>query len=232
MECAAGSIGNAFIFNMEPHIINDSADTSDLLHRAASGDETARNELFKQHRDRLARMVRLRLSRQLQGRVDEEDILQETFLDASRKLNDYLQNPEVPFFLWLRSLAGLKLNEIHRTHLGTQKRDAGREVSLYQGALPEANSMSLAAHLLGALTSPSQAAVKTERRIKLQETLNLMEPLDREILALRHFEQLSNAEVAATLGLSTSGATARHMRALKRLRLLLENSPGFFDSQC
>lgn len=216
---------------MGPQLHNESEETSDLLHRAAAGDDDARNELFGQHHDRLARMVRLRLSRQLQGRVDEEDILQETFLSASRKLNDYLQNPEAPFFLWLRSLAGLKLNELHRTHLGTQKRDADREVSLYRGALPEANSMSLAAHLLGTMTSPSQAAVKTERRIKLQETLNTMDPVDREILALRHFEQLTNAEVAATLGLSTSGATARHMRALKRLRTLLENSPGFFDSQ-
>lgn len=215
---------------MDQPPLNESDNTADLLRRAADGDEAARSELFGQHRERLARMVRLRLNRQLQGRVDEEDILQETFLDAARKLNDYLRNPEAPFFLWLRSLAGLKLNEVHRQHLGTQKRDAGREVSLYQGALPEANSMSLAAHLLGTITSPSQAAIKTERRIKLQETLNSMDPIDREILALRHFEQLTNAEVALALDLSTSGATARHMRALKRLRSLLEAAPGFFDS--
>jgi RNA polymerase sigma-70 factor (ECF subfamily) len=214
--------------NPDLHNENESEQTSDLLRKAAAGDEVARSQLFEQHRERLARMVRLRLSRQLQGRVDEEDILQETFLNATRKLNDYLENPEAPFFLWLRSLAGLKLNEIHRTHLGVQKRDADREVSLYYGALPEANSMSLAAHLLGTMTSPSQAAMKTERRMKLQETLNSMDPIDREILALRHFEQLSNAEVATELRLSTSGATARHMRALKRLRSLLESSPDFF----
>ena len=150
-------------------------------------------------------------------------------LEVARKLDDYLADPKAPFFLWLRTLTGLKLAELHRHHLGTQLRDAGREVSIYRGALPEANSMSLAAQLLGKFTSPSQSALKAERRIKLQESLNSMDPVDREILALRHFEQLTNAETATVLGLTESGATARHMRALKRLRTLLEQTPGFFD---
>ena len=149
--------------------------------------------------------------------------------EVSRKLDEYLADPQAPFFLWLRAMTGLKLAEMHRRHLGTQRRAADREVSIYRGALPEANSMSLAAQLLGKFTSPSQSAQKAERRIKLQESLNSMDPADREILALRHFEQLSNAETAAVLGLSESGATARHMRAIKRLKTLLEQTPGFFD---
>lgn len=199
------------------------------LQRAARGDPDAVRELLEQHRPRLLRMVRLRLSRLLQCRIDEEDILQEALVDVARKLPDYLQNPAAPFYLWLRQLVLLKLAEVHRQHLGVQKRDAGREISIYSGALPEADSVSLAAQLLGSLTSPSQAAIKAERRLRLQEALNSMDTLDREVLALRHLEQLSNVETAEVLGLSPSGATARHMRALKRLRTVLEDSPGFFD---
>lgn len=199
------------------------------LQRAARGDPDAVRELLEQHRPRLLRMVRLRLSRLLQCRIDEEDILQEALVDVARKLPDYLQNPAAPFYLWLRQLVLLKLAEVHRQHLGVQKRDAGREISIYSGALPEADSVSLAAQLLGSLTSPSQAAIKAERRLRLQEALNSMDTLDREVLALRHLEQLSNVETAEVLGLSPSGATARHMRALKRLRTVLEDAPGFFD---
>jgi RNA polymerase sigma-70 factor (ECF subfamily) len=204
-------------------------DTTELVQRAAAGDALALNTLLARHQDRLQRMVRLRLSRRLQARIDEADVVQEAFLEVAKKIGEYLANPQAPFFLWLRQLTGQKLAELHRRHLGTQLRDADREVSIYRGALPEADSVSLAAHLLGALTSPSQAAIKAERRMRLQEALNAMHPLDREVLALRHFEQLTNLETAEVLGLTPSGATARHMRALKRLRGVLENAPGFFD---
>lgn len=208
---------------------NQDIAATELLSRAKRGDRGALNELLVQYGDRLKRMVRLRLDRRLQGRIDESDVLQEALLEVAGKLDNYLADPKAPFYLWLRTLTGLKLAELHRRHLGTQLRDANREVSIYRGALPEANSLSLAAQLLGKFSSPSQAAVKTERRIKLQEVLNSMDPVDREILALRHFEQLSNAETAHVLGMSESGATARHVRALKRLRALLEQLPGFFE---
>jgi RNA polymerase sigma-70 factor (ECF subfamily) len=202
---------------------------TELLARLRRGDRSVVGELFSSYRERLLRMIQLRMDRRLQSRIDASDVLQEALVDVSRKLDEYLADPQVPFFLWLRTLTGLKLAEVHRQHLGTQLRDAQREVSLHRGAMPEANSMSLAAQLLGRFTSPSQAALKAERRIKLQETLNLLDSFDREILALRHFEQLSNAETAAVLGLSPSGATARHMRALQRLKKMLEQAPGFFD---
>jgi len=209
--------------------VTGAGESTDLITRAAAGDVDARNTLFAQHTERLQRMVRLRLSRRLQGRVDEGDVVQEALLEAARKLNEYLQRPDAPFYLWLRHLTGLKLAELHRHHLGTQMRDADREVSIYRGALPEADSMSLAAHLLGTITSPSQVAVRAERQIRLQEAVNSLDPIDREILALRHFEQLSNQETAEVLGMSPSGATARHMRALKRLKTILESVPGFFE---
>jgi RNA polymerase sigma-70 factor, ECF subfamily len=200
-----------------------------LLRRAAGGDELAVQELFARHRDRLKRMIHLRLSRRVQGRVDDSDVLQETFLDVARRLQEYTAGPRLPFYLWLRHMAGLKLAEIHRRHLGTQLRDADREVTLHRGGLPEADSVSLAAHLLGQLTTPSQAAIKAETRLMVQEALNSMDPMDREVLALKHFEQLSISEMAQVLGMSKAGAGSRYLRAIKRLKETLAPMPGFAD---
>jgi RNA polymerase sigma-70 factor (ECF subfamily) len=208
----------------------DSEDLADLLERAAAGDTAAVAELFSRYRKPLKRMVRLRLSRHLQGRLDDSDILQEALLEAAKRLPEYLENKPLPFFLWLRHLTGEKLIEAHRRHLGAKMRDAAQEVSLHRGAMPAASSASLAAQLLGRLTSPSLAAIKAETRLRVQEVLNGMDPLDREILALRHFEQLNNAEVAATLGINESTASSRYLRALKRLKDEVQNIPGLFES--
>ncbi len=174
----------------------ESDEEGELLHRAARGDQQALRALFSQHRERLKRMVHLRLSRRLSGRVDDSDVLQESFLEVSQRLGDYLQNPATPFFVWLRNMTALKLAEVHRRHLGTQLRDADREVTLHRGGLPMADSVSLAAQLLGKLTAPSQAAIRAETRLLVQEALNSMDPIDREALAHKHFEQLSTAEIA------------------------------------
>ena len=145
-------------------------------------------------------MVRLRLSRRLAGRIDDSDVLQESFLEIAKRLEDYLKEPTVPFFLWLRHMTGLKLVEIHRRHLGAHCRDADREVTLHRGGLPMADSVSLAAQLLGTWTTPSQAAIKAETRLYVQQALNSMDPIDREVLALKHFEQLSTSEIARGAG--------------------------------
>jgi RNA polymerase sigma-70 factor (ECF subfamily) len=135
----------------------------------------------------------------------------------------------MPAYLWLRLVTGQRLAQVPRQHLGGALRDAGREVWLDRGALPQASSASLVARLLGWLTTASQAAVRSERQVQLQEGLNGMDPVDREILALRHFEGLPNGESAAVLGLSKTTANNRYTRALGRLRDLLEQVPGFFD---
>lgn len=200
---------------------NESDELNDLLKNASRGDETAISRLFELYRSRLKKMIRLRLNRRLQGRIDDSDILQDAYLEATRRLPDYLADPKAPFFLWLRRITGDKLLEVHRNHLGTQMRDADREVSLHRGALPTADSISLAAQLLGRLTSPSQAAIKAEMRIQLQDALNSLDPIDREILALRHFEQLTNVEAAEELGLEPSATSKRYLRALARLQKVL-----------
>jgi RNA polymerase sigma-70 factor (ECF subfamily) len=135
----------------------------------------------------------------------------------------------MPFFLWLRFLTGQKLVTLHRHHLGCQMRDAGREVALYRGRLPETSSAALAAQLLGREVRPSEAAIRAELKVRLQEALNRMDAIDREVLALRHFEQLSLAETAQVLGLTESGASRRHLRALKRLKEVLSALPGGLD---
>jgi RNA polymerase sigma-70 factor (ECF subfamily) len=204
-----------------------SGDNSDLLGQGQAGDQHALGELFSRHRDRLRQMVHIRLDRRLQGRIDPSDVLQEAFLDVSKRLGEYVQNPDVPFYLWLRYLTGQKLVDLHRYHLGVKMRNAGQEVSLYRGALPQASSISLAAQLLGRLTSASRAAMRAETQIRVQEALNSMDAMDREVLTLRHFEMLSNDETAQVLGLSKTAASNRYLRALKRLKGVLSAVPGW-----
>lgn len=201
-------------------------DELDLIQQASAGDSQAQEELFTRYRDRLRRMVKLRLDPRVQGRVDPSDVIQEAYVEIFQKLADYAKEPKLPFFLWLRLLTGQKLALAHRHHLGVQARNAGREISLFHGALPEVSSAALAAQLMGRLTSPSHAAVKAELKIRIQEALNSMEALDREVLTLRHFEQLSNSETALVLGIGETAACNRYVRALKRLRKILEEMPG------
>jgi RNA polymerase sigma-70 factor (ECF subfamily) len=207
----------------------DESETNGLIERASRGDESAWERLLARDRDRLRRMVALRMDRRLQGRVDPSDVIQEACLDAARRLDEYRNGPPIPFFLWLRLLTGQRLMDEHRRHLGVHARDAGREVTIHHSALPEMPTAALAAHLLGRLTSPSQAAIRAERRIRLQEAVNSMDPIDREILALRHYEQLSNGEVAMVLGLDKSAASKRYARALVRLKEILSARPGGFE---
>ena len=206
-----------------------SADTrtnEELLDAARNGDDGALAVLVERHRDRLERMVGMRMDRRLQGRVDVADVVQEAYLAARGKFPQYSADPRLPFFLWLRLEVGQKLVDLHRFHLGTQMRDAGQEVSLHRGALPQVTSLSLAEHLLGKLTPASQAAMRVELKLRVQEALNGMAPHDREVLILRHFEELSNSETAQVLGIKSSAAVNRYVRALKRLKDVFQGMPG------
>jgi RNA polymerase sigma-70 factor (ECF subfamily) len=205
---------------------NNSAESVDVIEQARAGDREALNALLSRHRERLRRMVEIRLDARLQGRLDASDVVQEAFVEVAERLEDYIRDPKLPFFLWLRLVVGERLVRLHRHHLGTQMRDAGREVSLYPGALPAASSAALAAQLLGRHTSPTQAFVRAERILRVQEALNALDPVDREILSLRHFEELTAAEAARVLGIEESAAAKRYFRALKRLKDVLAILPG------
>jgi RNA polymerase sigma-70 factor (ECF subfamily) len=202
--------------------------TDDLLRRARAGDAPALGALFAHYRDRLRKMVRLRLDRRVCGRLDPSDVLQEAYLDVARRFPEYAAAPAVPFYVWLRALTGQRLIDLHRQHLGAKMRDAGQEVALYRGALPQASSASLAHQLLAGLTSPTQAVVRAEMQLQLQEALNSMDSMDREVVVLRHFEELNNVETAAVLGIEPSAASKRYLRAIRRLKTILDQIPGFF----
>lgn len=190
-------------------------------------DQSGWGAFLATQRDRLKRMVALRLDDRLRGRVEASDVIQEAFLEATQRLPEYAREPApMPPFLWLRFLTLQSLQITHRRHLGAKSRDAGREISIHGAASPAASSAAIAAHLLGRETRASEVFLRSERKFRLQEALNTMDVLDREVLALRHFEHLSNGEVAQLLGLGESASTKRYIRALKRLKDILSTLPG------
>ena len=203
------------------------SETSRLLADASQGDQQAWGELLERHRDRLRRMVALRLDRRLQGRVDPSDVIQEAYLDAARRLAEYAKDP-ADAVLPLAPVPGRPAapGPAPPPPRGARRATPAARSRSTAAPMPETTTAALAAQLLGRLTSPSQAAIRAERKIRLQEALNSLDPIDREILALRHFEQLSNGEAAPVLGLDKSAASKRYARALIRLKEILAPMPG------
>ena len=191
----------------------------DLLARARAGDGGARAELFDRCRERLRRMVRLRLDRRLAARVDVSDVLQEMYLEATRRLPQYLAAPQMPFHLWLRWLARERVQVLHRRHLGADRRAVGHEAR----PLPPDSSAQLISGLVGPGPTPSQALAALELAERLRLALQQLDEDERDMLLWRHFEQLSNREIAQLLGVSEAAANKRYIRALQKLRGLLLN---------
>ncbi len=187
------------------------------LQRAREGDVSAVGPLLEEYRGRLARMVNLRLDPRLAGRVDASDVLQESYVEITERLPRYLAEERMPFFLWVRFLVAQKLAQVHRRHLGTRGRDAAREVPLAPRVGPDASSLAVASAYLAHSETPSQVVGAEEERERVRRALDALSPMDREVLVLRHFEELSNSEVATLLGLAPSAASARYVRALQRL---------------
>lgn len=209
----------------------NAAEITDLLARLRQGEQQALADLFARYRDPLRRMIDVRLDHRLSGRISPSDVLQEAYIDALKRVEHYFAKPDMPFFLWLRWVAGQRLIEVHRQHLGAQIRDAGQEISLNYAGVPAASSACLAGRLVEHLTSPSEAVVRAERFAMLEDALARMDELDREVLTLRHFEEMSNHDVAAVLGIQPAAASKRYVRALRRLKDILTDIPGFLDDQ-
>jgi RNA polymerase sigma-70 factor (ECF subfamily) len=210
--------------------VDEDPEVEKLVTRLRAGDEQALAELFSRYRAPLRRMIDLRLNPRLNGRVAPSDVLQEAYLDALKRVPHFVAKPEMPFFLWLRLVASQRLIEVHRQHLGAQMRAVDQEISLNRDGTVAASSVCLAAHLIGNMTSPSQAAQRGELLTQLETALNQLEPIDREVLTLRHFEELSNRDTAAILGIEPSAASKRYLRALERLRAVLEIIPGLLEN--
>jgi RNA polymerase sigma-70 factor, ECF subfamily len=199
-----------------------------LLRRLRAGDQAALGELFSQFRPQLRRMVELRLDPRLGVRVGASDVLQEAYVDALKRSEHFFEREGVSFYVWLRLVVNQSLIDLHRRHLGTKMRDAGQETA---PAWAAATSVSLARHLVAQMETPSQVMRREETLAQVQAALESLEPLDREILTLRHFEELSNNEVAELLGLQKAAASNRYVRALGRLRGALAEVPGFFEDE-
>ena len=197
--------------------------------RMLTGDELALAEFFAEHRLRLNRMVQFRLDPRLRGRIDADDVLQEAYVDAAHRLDAFRSAQPMSAFVWLRLIVGQTLIDFHRRHVGAQMRDAGREQSI-QARLADGTSPSMSFQLMGRLSTPSQAVQRAELTSLVTTALDDMNETDREVLALRHFEELTNKETAEVLGIETKAASIRYVRALEKLKQILKQVPGFFDA--
>jgi len=201
----------------------DPAPTQVLLDRVRDGDEAALNGLLARHRDAIRRMIDRRMDRVVQHRVDASDIVQDVLLEANRRLGDYLANPTMPFRLWLRHMARDRLIDAHRRHRVAASRSVDREVSL--AAPPAADERSrddVVGQIADRELTPAAAATWHELERRFAAAVERLDEADREIVLLRHFEHLSTADAAAALGLSKPAAGMRYLRAMRRLRVLLD----------
>ncbi len=191
--------------------------TQQLIERAQAGDEQALADLFNSYKERLSRMIRLRLDQRVKSRIDEDDVLQDVFIELTRRLREYSQATELPFFLWLRLTTGEILIDLHRKHLGAEMRTVHRELRIHR-KVPNASTFFLASKLAGQFTSVDRNLIREEVLQKLENAINQMDEGDREVLAMRHFEELSADDIAITLGLTRSGVLKRLTRSLRKLR--------------
>ncbi len=199
----------------------ESDKTAELLADAKAGDAEAGGHALERHRDALRRMVQMRLDRKVMQRVDVSDVVQDVIIEASRRLEDYLQDPSMPFHLWLRHMARDRIIDMHRRHRVSAKRSVDREQPLVVNAAGDRSTIELVSQLCDAEMTPAAAATMRELAVRFEAAIDQLEEKDREVILMRHFEQLSNQEVAQALGLSEPAASMRYLRAIRRLRELI-----------
>jgi RNA polymerase sigma-70 factor (ECF subfamily) len=198
-------------------------DTAELIELTVRGDAAARQQLLVRHRKRLVKMVAVRLDRGVAARLDPSDVVQEALAEAAQHLDEFLRTRPVPYYAWLRQFAWERLVKLHRHHIRSKKRSVTREEA-WSMPLPEDSVLRLA-RLVASGASPSQALIRNELRERLRAALDELAPHDREILVMRNLEQLPIAEIAEVLGLTEGAVKVRHLRALRRLRAILGESP-------
>ncbi len=194
-----------------------------VLERLRNNGEEVLAEVFAVHRERFWHLLTFRMDQRIAARVDADDVLQEAFVAACKRLQHFLRDENYTLFIWLRMIVVQTLVDVHRRHLGTEKRSVGREVSIRGNHYPQTTSFSLAAHLVASHTSVSKSVQRNEMGQTLAEAIEQMSELDQEAIALRHFEGLSNVEAAQVLGISVTAASNRYVRALSRLKEILED---------
>jgi RNA polymerase sigma-70 factor, ECF subfamily len=200
-----------------------------LIDQAARGDRVARQQLIALHRERLRRMVAVRMDRRLAPRLDPSDVVQEAMAEADRHLDEYVRDRPLPFYPWLRQFACQRLRQLHRHHVDARRRSVTREEP-WEMPLPDRSALDLARRLLASATSPSRRLIRDEVRARVQDAVASLDPRDREVLVLRYLEGLTTDEIAAILGIRAGAVKMRHLRALERLRGLLDNDPEGLES--
>jgi RNA polymerase sigma-70 factor (ECF subfamily) len=197
------------------------SDTDWLLEQAMKGDRQARDGLIERHRKRLRQMISVRLDPRLAARVDPSDVVQEALAAAYPRLDDYLRERPLPFYPWLRQFAWDALLQLHRKHVAAERRSVTREAA-WQPGLSSESVLRLSHRLLAPASSPNSKLIRQELRDRLEAALAKLAASDREILVMRNLEQMSAAEIAAVLGIREGTVRVRHLRALERLRSLLD----------
>ena len=200
----------------------DQQQTTELLGDARAGNDEAVNRLLERHRQAVHRMVQLRLDQKIRRRIDVSDVVQDVFVEASRRLKEYLLKPEMPFHLWLRHIAQDRIIDAHRRHRVSAKRSVDQERALFAPATGDRSSLDLAAHLYDGELTPAAAATQREMARRVEAAIAQLDDQDCEVVLMRHYEQLSNQEVAAALGLTEPASSMRYLRAIRRLRKLLD----------
>jgi len=195
--------------------------TEELLLGARDGDDDAVNRLIERHRAAVLRMVQMRLDHKIRRRVDVSDVVQDVMIEANRRLQAYIANPAMPFHLWLRHIAKDRIIDAHRRHRGSQKRSVDREQALAVPGANDRSTMDLAVHLCDRELTPAAAATQREMAKRVADAVSELGDQDGEIIIMRHYEQLTNQEVAAALDLTEPAASMRYLRAVRRLRELL-----------
>jgi RNA polymerase sigma-70 factor (ECF subfamily) len=195
-------------------------DTDELIRQVARGEPTARDELFARHRNRLRRMIEVRMDRRVMRRVDPSDVIQEALIEANRQLPDYVQRRPVSFYPWLRRIAWKSLARLHRTHAQTGKRNVGKEVDI---GLPDDSVMALAKLVVAPVSKVDKKAVRQEMFTRVRIALDQMKQQDREVLIMRYLEELTLREIAESIGISEAAVKMRQARSLQRLNRILSD---------
>ncbi|AMV33984.1 RNA polymerase sigma factor CnrH [Pirellula sp. SH-Sr6A] len=203
--------------------------TAELLQNARQGEPEAVDALMDRHRDSLRRMIQLRLDQRLNQRMDVSDVIQDVLVEANRRLKDYMSNPVIPFHLWIRQIAKDRIIDAHRRHRLSAKRSIDREQPQPGKGPPDQSTIELANQFRDGALTPAAAATQKELAAQIEAAVHLLRDQDREIILMRHYEQLNNQEIAQSLGLTEPAASMRYLRALKRLREVIDSLPRFHD---
>ena len=204
----------------------DGEKTQELLLHARRGDSQAIDRLLDRHRDSLRKLIGMRLDQKIMRRIDVSDVVQDVLVEASRRLQDYLENPVMAFHLWIRQIAKDRIIDAHRRHRVSAKRSIDREQALVTAGPVDQSTIELAGQLRDPALTPAAAATQRELALHVQAAIGKLEERDREMIWMRHYEQLSNQDIAAALNLTEPAASMRYLRALKKLRKLLDGNPA------